>query len=447
MWDFETSVILNKDKCKGCTTCLKNCPTQAIRIRNGKARIITEKCIDCGECIRVCPHGAKNALSLPIDKIHEYKYKVAMPAPTLVSQFNDKLGVNKILNGLLKIGFDDVIEVAYGAEIIGKALKYEFEKDYNKPIISSACPAVVRLIQVKFPELTKNIIKLESPMEITARLKRNELIKKGYKDEEIGIFFITPCAAKITSIKYPVGSADNKSAVTDAISIKDVYSEIVKNVKKIDKEIPLSKASMKGVNWARSGGESTFLEKKNYLNVDEIANVYKVLEEIERGKLSDIEFFEGLACIGGCVGGCLTVENSFIARRRIRKMYSENKNEEKVSDKFVKKLYKNNVINRDGEILPRPSKPLDLDFNLAIEKMAKMEEIEESLPGLDCGSCGAPDCVTLAEDIVRGEASEVDCIFILKQKLNDLSKLMVDLSDKVVPTIVNLEKGDKKNDN
>ena len=111
------SVRLDPEKCVGCTTCIKHCPTEAIRVRDGRARIIEERCIDCGECIRVCPHGAKRAVSDPFSIIDGFSRKVAVPAPTLVSQF-ERSSVDRILSGLLKLGFDEVFEVAEAAELV-----------------------------------------------------------------------------------------------------------------------------------------------------------------------------------------------------------------------------------------------------------------------------------------------------------------------------------------
>ena len=165
------SVYLDEEKCLGCTTCLKNCPTGAIRVRGGKARINESKCIDCGECIRICPHQAKKAKTDPLSMIRDYKYTVAIPAPTILGQFKTSYSISRILSAIKALGFDEVVEVAYGAEVVGRALKYEYHaKRYPKPLISSACPAVVKLIQVRFPELTDNICRLKSPMALTARL-------------------------------------------------------------------------------------------------------------------------------------------------------------------------------------------------------------------------------------------------------------------------------------
>lgn len=453
MKEYYHSVVLDKDKCKGCTTCIRSCPTQAIRVRNGKAVIIQEKCIDCGECIRVCPHNAKNAITDSLDRINEYAYTVALPAPTVIGQFEAKYNINEILTAIKNVGFNEVVEVAYGADIVGEALKWEIEeKKYSgmKPVISSACPAVVRLIQVRFPELTPNIIQLESPMEVSARITKERIMKeKNIKEKDIGLFFITPCAAKSTTIHGNNSWDAHESTVTDSISIKDIYPKILENLKKLGRIENLKIASGKGLHWADSGGEGCFLPHKNIINVDGIQSIISVLEELEMNRLGDIDYFEGLACIGGCVGGCLTVENTFIARKRIVDRSSDTNDEDQlsksISEEKIKEYYHEGVLNRQEDINPRPTPPLDAELNKAIKKMSQIDKIEKKFPGIDCGSCGAPGCRALAEDIVRGEANEVDCIFILKESIGHLSKIMYDLSGKVVPVMKN-KNGDEKNE-
>lgn len=447
MEKYYHSVVLDEDKCKGCTTCIRNCPTQAIRVRNGKAVIIQEKCIDCGECIRVCPHNAKSAITDPVDIIKKYSYTVALPAPTVIGQFDGSYSTNEVLNAIKNIGFNEVIEVAYGAEVVGEALKWEVEKEKyrdKRPIISSACPAVIRLIQVRFPELIDNIVQLESPMEVTARITKERLCKeKGLKKEEIGLFFITPCAAKSTIIQSSTPWEENGSIVEGAISIKDIYPQVSNNLKNLSNIKQLQIASGKGMVWAGSGGEGANLSHRNFIHVDGIQNIIGILEEMEMDKLKDIEYLEALACIGGCVGGCLTVENPFIARKHIDDRKDENK-ERTLEEDRIKHYYEAGLINRKGNILPRPSPPLDEDITKAIQKMTRIDNIEKTLPSLDCGSCGAPGCRALAEDIVRGVASEVDCIFVLREAIGELSKLMLDLSGKLVPVMDN--KGHNRNE-
>ena len=175
MGNYFHSVELNADKCCGCTNCLKRCPTEAIRVHGGKARILPERCIDCGECIRICPHHAKSAYSTKIEEIGNFKYTVAIPAPALFGQFNGLDNIDFVLTGLKKIGFDHVFEVSRAAELVSEATRRLIKEDkLKKPIISSACPSVVKLIKIRFPELCDNVLNLLAPIEVAAKIARRE---------------------------------------------------------------------------------------------------------------------------------------------------------------------------------------------------------------------------------------------------------------------------------
>ncbi len=103
---YRHSVSLDVEKCKGCTTCLRHCPTEAIRIReDGHAVINPDRCIDCGECIRVCPNKAKKAIYQKFEGLKDYRWKVALPAPTLYGQFENLDDIDYVLQGLLDMGF------------------------------------------------------------------------------------------------------------------------------------------------------------------------------------------------------------------------------------------------------------------------------------------------------------------------------------------------------
>ena len=422
------SVTLNKDKCKGCTNCIKHCPTEAIRVRNSKAVIINERCIDCGECIRVCPYHAKKAVTDPIKSIENYKFKIALPAPSLYGQFGPNYSRERIISALKHLGFDYVFEVAQAAEIVSNAtIQYMKNEDVKKPVISSACPAVVRLIQVRFPSLIENLLKIESPMEVAAALSKQEVHKKyGIPLEDIGAFFISPCAAKVTSVKSPY--EDKVSNVNGVLSINDVFLPILEYMKKHsnDEIEQFSLSSAIGVAWAGTGGESDALKTGRRIAVHEIKNVINILEQAVKDGLGDIEFIEALACPEGCLGGPLNVENPFIATVNLKNelnklLESQSHNVPKVGD--VKEL----VWKSDVEY--RPIMKLDDNMMKALEKMQKIDELSDSLPGLDCGACGAPSCRALAEDIVRGNAKETDCIFKLRKKVNDIANQLHMIED------------------
>jgi len=411
------SVRLDKDKCKGCTNCIKRCPTQAIRVRAGKAHIINELCIDCGECIRVCPHHAKYASRDSLSQIIDYKYRIALPAPALYAQFNNLEDATPILRALPLLGFDTVFEVAAAAELVSEVTRRLMkEGTLKKPVISSACPAIVRLIRVCFPDLIDNLLPVNPPVEEAARLAREKAVKEtGLRPQEIGVFFISPCPAKITSFKNPLGMG--KSNVDGAVGINDIYPVLVKIMEKGDKyDVPSAEQSSGkiGMSWATSGGETSGILNENSLAADGIENCMKILEEVENGALDHIDFIELNACQGGCVGGCLTSENPFIAKSRLMKMRKyapvscNTISVEGIPPHFLK----------ESDIAPCDDvMKLADNVSEAMMRMKRMNELLEVFPGLDCGTCGAPTCRALAEDIVRGFANEDDCVFRMKQNL------------------------------
>lgn len=415
MQTFFHSVRLDEEKCRGCTNCIKRCPTQAIRVRNGKAVITAERCIDCGECIKICPHHAKYAEWDPIEKMDEFEYKVALPAPTLYGQFNNLDDSNYVLTALKEIGFDEIFEVSKAAELISDATRRLMESgELKTPIISSACPAIVRLIRVCFPRLIPNVLPLISPMEHAARLAREKAIKDtGLPSESIGVFFITPCPAKITAIRQPVTL--NKSNVDCALAIKDVFPALLKKMNDLKSTQSLASSGIIGVSWASSGGESAALLRDNYLAADGMENVMKVLEELEDEKLDYLDFVELNACTGGCVGGALAAANPYVAKARLQRL----RKYLPVSCNHLGESGVKGTMSWDKPIMELPVLKLADNVLDAMHKMSALNEICTHLPGLDCGTCGAPSCRALAEDIVRGYAFEQDCVFRLREELSE----------------------------
>ncbi len=402
------SVRLDADKCQGCTNCIKRCPTQAIRVRNKKAYIISDRCIDCGECIRVCPHHAKYAVTDSINEIFNYKHKIALPAPALYGQFNNLENVDYVLTGLKRLGFDDIVEVSKGAEFISSATRIMTDTaDLKKPVISSACPAVVKLIRTRFPNLIGNLLPLYAPVDVAAKIARDSAKKKtGLSDEDIGVFFISPCPAKRTAITTPL--CYEKSGINGTIAIKDIYPSLVHTMDRIKpSELEsLNDSGIIGVSWAQSGGEASGLLKERYLAADGIENIINVLEELEDEKLNDLDFIELNCCTGGCVGGVLTVENPYVAKARIQRL----RKFMPVSCNSISEEFDLDSLGWTKELTPSPAMKLADNVIKAMRMMTRLREIEQTLPGLDCGICGAPSCRALAEDIVRGYAEETDCL-------------------------------------
>jgi iron only hydrogenase large subunit-like protein len=454
--EFFHSVHLMEDKCKGCVNCIKRCPTEAIRVREGKAHIIEARCIDCGECVRICPNQAKIVVADTMERLAEFKYNVAMPAPAIYGQLREGTQPRQVIGALLAIGFDHVVDVAFGADLVAAKIREALEGSAEpRPLISSACPAVVRLIQVRFPNLIEHILPVISPMRAAAQIARRQVRTfVDLPEQEIGLWFITPCPGKVSAINEPAGFEE--TCLTGAIPIAEVYplirEKLVKDPEEIERLLErIHPGSGLGVGWSRSGGENQSIGVARQIAVDGIHSVIQILEEVERGKLSDIDYIEAQACLGGCVGGVLTVENSFITRRRIRILATEQPDEAQPppleQDALAKEmLSEEDWFRHDKPIKARPTLKLDDDMAVAMRKVEQMEKILEDLPGLDCGSCGAPNCQALAEDVVRGLATEMDCVFKLRERVKELAGEMMELAEKAPPAMGSIgKKAENKN--
>ena len=422
---FMRSVRLREADCQGCINCIKYCPTQAIRVHNGKAHIIDKFCIDCGRCIRYCPHHAKIAVYDPLSVINNFKYTVALPAPSLYAQYNNLTNVDIILNALLKLGFDDVYEVSAAAELVSEASrKYIKEHPDGVPFISSACPSVIRLIRVKFPSLISRLLPIKAPVEVAAEIARARAMEKtGLKSEEIGIIFISPCPSKVSYAKSPLGI--EKSNIDNVIAIKDVYPLLLPHMKHDKSQLkPLSHSGRIGIGWSNAGGEVAGLLTENYLAADGIVNILRVLEELEDEKLHGLTFVELSACNGGCVGGTLTVENAYIATTKTKRLIRY----QPVSKNHLAENPEVSNLFWADDVEYEPVFRLGNTFKESLKMMNDVEKLASRFPGLDCGSCGAPTCQTLAEDIVRGDATPNDCIYVLRANIADLSRKIAALT-------------------
>lgn len=421
------SVFMQVQRCLGCTTCIKACPTDAIRVRNRKAVILGDRCIDCGKCIQVCPHKAIRSVGDPLELMGKFRYKVALPEPALFGQFHHLDDPNIVLGALLNIGFDDVFEVAAAAELLSDRARREgLPASRPLPRITSACPTVLRIIRMRFPKLIPNIEPVILPMELAAQLAREEAVKKtGLKPEEIGVFAIVPCSAKITTAHEPMTLP--QAVIDGAFAINDVYIKLLGPMKEVAQQPPkLSRTGALGLTWGYCGGESAARLEQNYVAVDGIDNVIRILEEIEDGRLPDADFVELTACVQGCVGGCLNVENPYGAKMRLAHL-AHGLPDKRNSLPFSPAARRLAAFRQELDYIP--AFRLDADRGAAMEKLFKIDQLAQSLPGLDCSSCGAPSCHALAEDVVLGRASLDDCIFRVRGRVESAT----DDADSLLP--------------
>lgn len=423
---FHHALNFCKDTCVGCSHCMRVCPTQAIRVWNGKAELMPNRCIDCGECYRVCPVDAIKVEQDDFDLIYNFKYKVAMVPGVLMGQLSEEINTKQIYSVLMELGFTHVCEAETGAEILRQAMA-DFVKDNpdKRPLISAFCPAIVRLIQVKFPALVNHIIPMKPPLDMAGLYYKQLLVNQGAREDEIGLFYITPCAAKIAAIKSPVG--EEKSVIDGVINMDFAFNKVLTTIKQskspscIVPEDPY--LSPEAILWSLTTGESTNMPGRS-LAIDGINNVIEFLEELENEEVSNIDFLELRSCDESCAGGILTSTNRFFTAERLRNRAKTVRQQQKTQNVpnqenilcFRDYLIANLVIDK---IKPRSMLKLDENIGGALEKMKKVNELMEILPYVDCGICGSPTCQSLAEDIVREEAEVSRCIFIqriLEQK-------------------------------
>jgi len=415
---FFHALKVNEDACIGCSHCMNACPTEAIRIWNGKANIDDNKCIDCGECYRVCPVNAIYVEENEFESIFNYKYRVALFPSVFIGQFSEKISANEIYSELHELGFTHVFEVERAVEILNaEILNAQKNTELELPVISSFCPAIIRLIQVKFPSLVDNILKLGTPSDIAAQYFKKKLIDQGIPESEIGLFYITPCAAKIAAIKSPVG--EEKSIVNGAINMNSLFNRVYRNIKNRKTEnCIIPEASMLyeyEVLWTLTKGESSRVNGRA-LAIDGISNVMEFLEKIENEEVSKVDYLECRACKEGCAGGILNTQNRFLIVERLHKRIEKAKLSnlsiiQSGINNYADFLKQKMVL---GNVEPRSMMSLDSDMGKAMLKMQEAQRIEEQLPGIDCGACGAPSCRALSEDIVKGDATQSHCVFVQK---------------------------------
>ena len=329
-FDHNHVAHIDKSKCVECGMCAKVCPYSAIVNRkrpcqnackikaisiteDNAAAIDNEKCTSCGACVYQCPFGAitdKSYILNVIDLIKKSednkKYKVyAMVAPSISSQFTyAKLG--QVITGLKKLGFFTVIEAALGADMVAQAESRELaEKGF---LTSSCCPAFVSYVKSTFPQLQEYISHNLSPMATLAKYIKDN-------DRNAKVVFIGPCTAKkaeaqLESVKPYI------DAVMTFEELQALYDSRDIDICELEEDV-LDNASYFGRIFARSGGLTDAVVqalKEQNIDFEVKAATCDGIEECRMALLKksknvlDANFIEGMACVGGCIGGagCLT---------------------------------------------------------------------------------------------------------------------------------------------
>lgn len=415
---FIHAIRIDTVKCIGCSHCMKVCPTEAIRIYKGHATIQSERCVDCGECFRVCPASAISAKDDGISANTQAKYRIALVPAVFIGQFPSEYTASQILEAVRKTGFDEVFEVEQAVDFVKSRYSAiaRTEKTAQRPFFSSFCPAIVRLIQVRYPAFTEQILRLKAPHDLAALYLRKIKAENGIAPEDIVIEYITPCAAKIVAAKAPEGEA--ASAIDKVINMQEMYNQVARLIygeKNRGSSKLFANMSPDSVNWSCSGTEKNYFEGRS-LAIDGTENVIDFLEKIELGQIADIDFLEMRMCDQGCAGGILCPGNRFLTVERLEQRQKKLRHLIEEGEGYYNALmdeqkYLTDMAGTDP-IYPRNSLSLDEDMGYALRKMDRINKLMTYLPGFDCGACGAPGCRSLAEDIVKDNARISHCVFV-----------------------------------
>jgi len=406
------SVSLDETRCVGCVACCKACPTKAIRVRSSLMRIDPGTCIDCGECIRACDYDAVHARTSSPSHLKRFKYTVAIPSTTIYTQFGPDFTPPQVARALVANGFDAFYDVSWMCEMVSRAVDaYLSDCGGPWPKISVTCPAIIRLILIRYPDLVPHLIPVHTPRELAAKVARRKYAASlGMQPDQIGIFYITPCSAMMQSIVAPVGLAE--SNFDGAFSIAEMYGPMLRTLKSDPEALPDERFNPSGLAWAMSGGETSGMRNKNSLSVTGVHDVTHVFNTIEAGKFQNVDFIEAYICPDGCVSGQLLIEGRYAARRTLQRIQARLKGESRVAEEKVRSMFRDHFFDMEDEIKAPVIEPMTETLQQAIRRRQEKHRLLEELPRKDCAACGAPDCTTFAEDILAGQAVLEDCVFV-----------------------------------
>jgi iron only hydrogenase large subunit-like protein len=444
MEEFHHALKFKYELCIGCSHCTGVCPTAAIHVQNGKPILDPNRCIDCGRCYLSCPVNAIYIDQDDFQTIYKYKYPVLLVPSFFSSQFQERISNKAILSAFYHLGFKKVFEVERSVNLLKERYRELLQNENtDKPVISSFCPAIVRLIQVKFPSLVNNISRIKPPLDITALFIKKSLENEGVDPKDIGIFYVTPCAAKIAAIKSPVG--EDKSVIDGVINMNYMYNKVLRTIKQGEYKLVVDEddfhtLSNESILFPLTTGEVRLLDTGRNLAIDEVHNVSDFLEKLENEDIDDLDFLELRACDESCAGGILCAGNRFLIAERQRKRVIKNPSTPytDVMSEYNEYLNQNMTV---GPVLPRSMDKLDDDISVAMRKMKKAFEINAHLPQVDCRICGYQTCKELATAIVNQNAELNQCVFI-QRTLEQGDKLTTSEAVKITKKVW----GDKKVD-
>jgi Fe-S-cluster-containing hydrogenase component 2 len=426
MVEYHHGFRLDEDACGGCFACMRACPTDAIRVRDGRSHVLNDLCIDCGSCLTACPRDVITATTTTLEEFDGFAYKVAVPSPVLWGQFPLEVRPEHIARGLLAVGFDAVWDFGVDMRLATHAIAdYVDAWKGPWPVIAITCPVIVRLLQVSYPKLLEQLICMKPPREIAGReVKRRYSQELGLPPEKIAAIYIAACQAKTVSIEQP--AEGGHSSLDGAVGIPQIYNSLLaaardaaKNGESPDSFDPVRSASM--VSWSTPRPLADLPSRHRYMSVTGLPNVIKVLDDVERGRLKNIDFLECSACWAGCANGNLTVDNVYVSQAKLQSLARDLPYTDPGTEAEVERRYPNEDFSLARAPEPRTAAVVG-DLRERVRRMQEAQKMEGVLPGYDCGLCGTPSCKVMAHDVAAGEAQRDDCIFLSKRRIEELRR-------------------------
>ena len=419
--------VIDAEKCQGCLACMRSCPTHAIRVKDRKASVREDHCIDCGACLTSCPWNAINATTWSVDDLSRFRFKVAVPCPVLFGQFPAGVTPAMIVEGLRTLGFDAVWDYAVDTGLAARAIRSYVERWTGAgPLISITCPVVVRLVQVSYPNMVDRLLPVQLGREMAGReAKRRYAAELGLSEDAVGAIYITPCQAKSISILEPAEGV--RSYLDGSLGISDVYNPIFAYASShknsdVGSSQPSIVLNSTFLDLHVNEGLGHLLDAHRCLRVTGLSNIIEVFDDVEKGKLRNVDFVEAYSCRSGCTAGNLTVANVYVARSRIHDLIQGLPPMDAETEAEIERRYPLENFALDRPIRPRPIRGRTGSLKERIRMIGQTEATLAGLPGLDCGLCGAPTCKDLARDISMGDARSDECVFLSTERLLTLRR-------------------------
>jgi len=414
-------VYTDREKCKACYACIRDCPCKAIKVEQGLAQVMKERCITCGNCLKVCVPKAKQVesdIGVVWQLLGQYPPVIAILSSSFPAALL-KCTPGQLVTALRKLGFSEVMEDSFGAELVGREYAQLLSKDKGRPVLSSNCPAVVTYIEKYHPSLINNLAPIVSTMIASGRV-----IKWQY-NPEAKVVFIGPCVAKKAE------SRDEKVAgVIDAVltfaELKEMFAaKGITPETEGEEEFSGPKPNL-GRLFAMSGGLLKVAGLSDDILENEVISahgrdyVVKILREFAQGdittRLVNLHFCHG--CIDGPV---IDNELSGFRRKELVANYAASQADPAQTERDIQE-YANIDLNRRFTTrsvgLPTPSEE---EVQSVLKQIGKTDPKEQ----INCGACGYTSCRELAIAVCQDIAEIEMCWPYVLNKLKDTQEDLI----------------------